>query len=30
MTMDDIKAMDMDASAIVTALLSGGVDAFAT
>ena len=26
MTMDDIKAMDMDASAIVTAMLSGGVD----
>lgn len=30
MTMDDIKAMDMDASAIVTAMLSGGVDACAT
>ena len=29
MTMDDIKAMDMDASAIVTAMLSGGVDACA-
>ena len=28
--MDDIKAMDMDASAIVTAMLSGGVDACAT
>ena len=27
---DDIKAMDMDASAIVTAMLSGGVDACAT
>lgn len=30
MTMDDIQAMDMDASAIVTAMLSGGVDACAT
>ena len=30
MTMDDITAMDMDASAIVTAMLSGGVDAAAT
>ena len=30
MTMDDIKAVDMDASAIVTAMLSGGVDACAT
>ena len=30
MTMDDIKAVDMDASAIVTAMLSGGVDAAAT
>ena len=29
MTMDDIKAMDMDASAIVTAMLSGKVDACA-
>ncbi len=28
--MDDITAMDMDASAIVTAMLSGGVDAAAT
>lgn len=30
MTMDDIDAFDMDASAIVTAMLSGGVDACAT
>lgn len=30
MTMDDIVAVDMDASAIVTAMLSGGVDACAT
>ena len=30
MTMNDIVAMDMDASAIVTAMLSGGVDACAT
>ena len=30
MTMDDIKAMDMDASNIVTAMLSGGVDACST
>ena len=30
MTMDDITAVDMDASAIVTAMLSGGVDACAT
>ena len=30
MTMDDITAIDMDASAIVTAMLSGGVDAAAT
>ena len=30
MTMDDINAFDMDASAIVTAMLSGGVDACAT
>lgn len=30
MSMDDIKAVDMDASAIVTAMLSGGVDAAAT
>ena len=30
MTMDDITAMDMDASNIVTAMLSGGVDACAT
>ena len=30
MTMDDIQAVDMDASAIVTAMLSGGVDACAT
>lgn len=30
MTMDDIEAFDMDASAIVTAMLSGGVDACAT
>lgn len=30
MTMNDIKALDMDASAIVTAMLSGGVDAAAT
>ena len=30
MTMDDITAMDMDASAIVTAMISGGVDACAT
>lgn len=30
MTMDDIEAVDMDASAIVTAMLSGGVDAAAT
>ncbi len=30
MTMDDIDAYDMDASAIVTAMLSGGVDACAT
>lgn len=28
--MDDIEAVDMDASAIVTAMLSGGVDACAT
>lgn len=28
--MDDIQAVDMDASAIVTAMLSGGVDAAAT
>lgn len=27
LTMDDITAMDMDASAVVTAMLSGGVDA---
>ena len=30
MTMDDIQAMDMDAPSIVTAMLSGGVDACAT
>ena len=30
MTMDDIEAVEMDASAIVTAMLSGGVDACAT
>jgi NitT/TauT family transport system substrate-binding protein len=30
MTMDDIVAVDMDASAIVTAMISGGVDAAAT
>ena len=30
MTMDDIEAVDMDAAAIVTAMLSGGVDACAT
>ena len=30
MTMKDIEAVDMDASAIVTAMLSGGVDACAT
>lgn len=30
MTMEDIEAIDMDASAIVTAMLSGGVDACAT
>ena len=30
LTMDDIEAFDMDASAIVTAMLSGGVDACAT
>ena len=30
MTMDDIQAVDMDASAIVTAMISGGVDAAAT
>ena len=30
MTMSDIEAVDMDASAIVTAMLSGGVDACAT
>ena len=30
MTMSDIEAYDMDASAIVTAMLSGGVDACAT
>lgn len=30
MTMDDIQAFDMHASAIVTAMLSGGVDACAT
>ena len=30
MTMNDIQAEDMDASAIVTAMLSGGVDACAT
>lgn len=30
MTMNDITAMDMDAAAIVTAMLSGGVDACAT
>lgn len=30
LTMDDIKAVDMDPSAIVTAMLSGGVDACAT
>lgn len=29
LTMSDIKAMDMDASAVVTAMLSGGVDACA-
>lgn len=30
MTMDDIQAVDMDASGIVTAMVSGGVDACAT
>lgn len=30
MTMDDIQAMDMDAPSIVTAMMSGGVDACAT
>lgn len=30
LTMSDIQAVDMDASAIVTAMLSGGVDACAT
>lgn len=30
LTMDDIKPMDMDASNIVTAMLSGGVDACST
>lgn len=30
MTMDDITAMDMDAASIVTAMMSGGVDACAT
>lgn len=30
MTMDDIEAVDMDPAAIVTAMLSGGVDAAAT
>lgn len=30
MTMDDISAVDMDASGIVTAMISGGVDACAT
>ena len=30
LTMDDIKAMDMDPSNIVTAMLSGGVDACST
>jgi len=30
MTMDDITAVDMDASGIVTAMISGGVDACAT
>lgn len=30
MTMDDIVAVDMDASGIVTAMISGGVDACAT
>ena len=30
MTMDDITAMDMDATNIVTAMLSGSVDACAT
>lgn len=30
MTMDDITAIDMDAASIVTAMLSGGVDACAT
>ena len=30
MTMDDIEAVDMDASGIVTAMISGGVDACAT
>lgn len=30
MTMEDITAVDMDAAAIVTAMLSGGVDACAT
>ena len=29
LTMDDITAMDMDASSVVTAMLSGGVDACA-
>jgi NitT/TauT family transport system substrate-binding protein len=30
MTLDDIEAYDMDASAVVTAMLSGGVDACST
>lgn len=30
MTMDDIQAMDMDAASVVTAMMSGGVDACAT
>ena len=30
LTMDDIQAMDMDAPSIVTAMMSGGVDACAT
>ena len=30
MTMDDITAMDMDAASVVTAMMSGGVDACAT
>ena len=30
MTMSDIQAVDMDASDIVTAMISGGVDACAT